>query len=204
MTLGAPSGAFGAANGDQSGTESRMSTLIFPWNGVLMAAHAERRPDRTRHPIGVNGAYRIRRVTRCVLTTRLPSSPRVVTCRVTRTLLTRSTMRAPRGVSWITTVRDVPGRTAKPSFPMVTTRAASVFGTLAVTRPLPPQLRGSPLGQLTTRPVTSRGRRPRRSFAVRLLTATTACRLSAATGGGDAGASSAGGVVAGGTGAATT
>ena len=35
-TLGAPSGAFGAPNGDQSGTESRMSTLIVPLNGALM------------------------------------------------------------------------------------------------------------------------------------------------------------------------
>src|ERR1700750_2485760 len=35
-TLGAPSGAFGASNGDQSGTESRMSTLMIPWNALLM------------------------------------------------------------------------------------------------------------------------------------------------------------------------
>ena len=34
-TLGAPSGAFGGSNGDQSGTESRMSTLIVPLNRSL-------------------------------------------------------------------------------------------------------------------------------------------------------------------------
>ncbi len=33
MTFGAPSGAVGATNGDQSSTESRMSTLIVPLNG---------------------------------------------------------------------------------------------------------------------------------------------------------------------------
>jgi len=36
MTLGAPSGAFGGSNGDQSGAESRMSMLILPLNGPLM------------------------------------------------------------------------------------------------------------------------------------------------------------------------
>src|SRR3954454_17921045 len=36
MTLGAPPGAFGGSNGDQSGTESRMSVLILPLNGRLM------------------------------------------------------------------------------------------------------------------------------------------------------------------------
>ena len=30
------SGAFGGSNGAQSGTESRMSTLILPLNGALM------------------------------------------------------------------------------------------------------------------------------------------------------------------------
>src|SRR3954466_8175729 len=34
-TFGAPSGAFAGSNGDQSGTESRMSTLILPLNGLL-------------------------------------------------------------------------------------------------------------------------------------------------------------------------
>src|SRR3954449_12686827 len=34
-TLGAPSGALGGSKGDQSGTESRMSTLIVPLNGVM-------------------------------------------------------------------------------------------------------------------------------------------------------------------------
>ena len=33
MTFGAPSGALGGSNGPQSGTESRMSTLIWPLNG---------------------------------------------------------------------------------------------------------------------------------------------------------------------------
>src|SRR6059058_5688404 len=36
-TLGAPSGAFGASNGAQCGTESRMSTLITPLNRSLIA-----------------------------------------------------------------------------------------------------------------------------------------------------------------------
>src|SRR5437879_6984936 len=35
-TFGAPSGAFGASNGAQSGTESRMSTLITPLNRSLI------------------------------------------------------------------------------------------------------------------------------------------------------------------------
>src|SRR3954469_9655881 len=33
-TLAAPSGALGGSNGDQSGTESRMSVLITPLNGL--------------------------------------------------------------------------------------------------------------------------------------------------------------------------
>src|SRR3954463_7753741 len=37
-TFGAPSGAFGGSNGDQSGTESRISTLILPLNGLLICA----------------------------------------------------------------------------------------------------------------------------------------------------------------------
>src|SRR6058998_708636 len=36
MTFGAPSGAFGGSNGFQSGTESRMSTLILPLNGSVI------------------------------------------------------------------------------------------------------------------------------------------------------------------------
>src|ERR1700730_1657074 len=35
-TFGAPSGAFGGSNGSQSGTESRISTLIVPLNGLLI------------------------------------------------------------------------------------------------------------------------------------------------------------------------
>jgi hypothetical protein len=35
-TLGAPSGAFGGSKGDQSGTESRMSMLTTPLNGLPM------------------------------------------------------------------------------------------------------------------------------------------------------------------------
>jgi hypothetical protein len=34
-TLGAPSGARGASKGVQSGSESRMSTLMTPLNGLL-------------------------------------------------------------------------------------------------------------------------------------------------------------------------
>ena len=34
-TFGAPSGAFGGSNGVQSGSESRISTLIVPLNGSL-------------------------------------------------------------------------------------------------------------------------------------------------------------------------
>src|SRR5580704_3780352 len=36
-TFGAPSGALGGSNGVQSGTESRISTLIVPLNGSLIA-----------------------------------------------------------------------------------------------------------------------------------------------------------------------
>jgi hypothetical protein len=36
MTLGAPASAFGGSNGDQSGSESRMSVLIVPLNGDVM------------------------------------------------------------------------------------------------------------------------------------------------------------------------
>ena len=35
-TFGAPSGAFGGSNGAQSGTESRMSTLMVPLNGFAI------------------------------------------------------------------------------------------------------------------------------------------------------------------------
>jgi hypothetical protein len=35
-TLGAPSGATGCMYGAQSGTESRMSMLMTPWNGLLI------------------------------------------------------------------------------------------------------------------------------------------------------------------------
>ncbi len=35
-TFGAPSGAFGGSNGDQSGSESRMSTLMTPLNGAAI------------------------------------------------------------------------------------------------------------------------------------------------------------------------
>src|SRR3954454_15953338 len=43
-TLGAPSGALGGSNGDQSGTESRMSTSILPLNGLLIRCAPPRRP----------------------------------------------------------------------------------------------------------------------------------------------------------------
>ena len=36
-TFGAPSGALGGSNGDQSGSESRMSTLIVPLNGLVIS-----------------------------------------------------------------------------------------------------------------------------------------------------------------------
>src|SRR4051812_26365521 len=41
-TLGAPSGALGGSKGDQSGTESRMSTLILPLNGSLITLSSDR------------------------------------------------------------------------------------------------------------------------------------------------------------------
>src|SRR5450631_2614958 len=41
-TLGAPSGACGGANGAQSSTESRMSTLTLPLNGTLTAPPSDR------------------------------------------------------------------------------------------------------------------------------------------------------------------
>jgi hypothetical protein len=37
-TLGAPSGAFGGSNGAQSGSESRMSTLITPLKRSAIAS----------------------------------------------------------------------------------------------------------------------------------------------------------------------
>src|SRR3954447_8068689 len=52
-TFGAPSGAFGGSNGDQSGTESRMSTLILPLNGAVMRAPWDRHDDGSEsHAIG--------------------------------------------------------------------------------------------------------------------------------------------------------
>src|ERR1022692_3813024 len=53
-TLGAPSGAFGGSNGVQSGTESRMSTLIVPLNGSLI-------PQSFHPPAHVIGCSRTRR-----------------------------------------------------------------------------------------------------------------------------------------------
>src|SRR5262245_32976466 len=60
-TLGAPSGAFGCSYGPQSGTESLMSMLIVPLNGLVMSASP--RSDRscsalTWQPAGpVGGAW---------------------------------------------------------------------------------------------------------------------------------------------------
>src|SRR6266498_92843 len=48
-TLGAPSGALGGSNGVQSGTESRISTLIVPLNGSLIPRPSVR---RLMHPAG--------------------------------------------------------------------------------------------------------------------------------------------------------
>src|SRR3954463_3355769 len=45
-TFGAPSGAFAGSNGDQSGTESRMSTLILPLNGTLITVSWSSPPHR--------------------------------------------------------------------------------------------------------------------------------------------------------------
>src|SRR4029078_8922827 len=42
-TLGAPSGAFGGSNGAPSGFESRMSTLMTPWNRLLIADPPDRK-----------------------------------------------------------------------------------------------------------------------------------------------------------------
>src|SRR3954451_9846352 len=47
-TFGAPSGALGGSNGDQSGTESRMSTLILPLNALLIMPF----PCSSRGPAG--------------------------------------------------------------------------------------------------------------------------------------------------------
>src|SRR3954451_11407075 len=49
-TFGDPSGAFGGSNGDQSGTESRMSTSILPLNGSLIVCSMVARPC-----VGTNG-----------------------------------------------------------------------------------------------------------------------------------------------------
>src|SRR3954469_3813741 len=60
MTFGAPSGALGGSKGDQSGTESRMSTLILPLNGCVMEAPRAGAANRPRsrgtghHPLGMN------------------------------------------------------------------------------------------------------------------------------------------------------
>src|SRR4051794_16632589 len=45
-TFGAPSGALGASKGDQSGTDSRMSVLMTPLNGVLMTIDTPRGAPR--------------------------------------------------------------------------------------------------------------------------------------------------------------
>jgi len=42
-TLGAPSGAVGGSKGAQSGTESLMSTLMVPWNALLIRPVSVRR-----------------------------------------------------------------------------------------------------------------------------------------------------------------
>src|SRR5215472_18127885 len=47
-TLGAPSGAFGGSKGVQSGTESRMSTLMVPLNALLIGPPASVRHSRCR------------------------------------------------------------------------------------------------------------------------------------------------------------
>src|SRR5229473_3503437 len=61
-TFGAPSGAFGGSNGDQSGTESRISTLIVPLNGWLTVLSLPEVPDppvprraALGHPGGAGG-----------------------------------------------------------------------------------------------------------------------------------------------------
>src|SRR3954454_23604381 len=48
-TLAAPSGALGGSKGDQSGTESRMSTLILPLNGLLITLSSV--DPVARHPV---------------------------------------------------------------------------------------------------------------------------------------------------------
>ena len=51
-TLGAPSGATGCMYGAQSGTESRMSMLMTPWNGLLIGldlASARMLPSHSNH-----------------------------------------------------------------------------------------------------------------------------------------------------------
>ena len=42
-TFGAPAGALGGSNGDQSGSESRMSTLMVPSNGLAMSSSSPSR-----------------------------------------------------------------------------------------------------------------------------------------------------------------
>src|SRR5215468_10160486 len=44
-TLGAPSGALGGSKGAQSGTESRMSTLMVPLNALLIGPPVSVRPS---------------------------------------------------------------------------------------------------------------------------------------------------------------
>src|SRR3954469_23132669 len=57
-TFGAPSGAFGGSKGDQSGTESRMSTLILPLNRWLITRSLEIRRRHRRAPRRIRPANR--------------------------------------------------------------------------------------------------------------------------------------------------
>src|SRR5215813_14273490 len=64
-TFGAPSGALSGSNGAQSGTESRISTLIVPLNGTLILAPLAslgKDPSANRHT-GRAPAHHPRRVT---------------------------------------------------------------------------------------------------------------------------------------------
>src|SRR6476659_8826553 len=62
-TFGAPSGALAGSNGDQSGSESRMSMLIVPRNGLVTLAsvvgacrQCRFGSERRHHPVGVRSS----------------------------------------------------------------------------------------------------------------------------------------------------
>src|SRR3954447_10844754 len=89
MTFGAPSGAFGGSNGDQSGTESRMSTLTLPLKASLIVCSRSRgraaaRMDGTDARRGGRAMHHLHRVTALASRTHDAAKPDVPSRRVDR------------------------------------------------------------------------------------------------------------------------